>query len=224
MPKILIATLKGEDGAPGDPGPPGPPGPPGDPGAPGLGLHILGAIDAPEDLPGEGEAGQAWLVGTDLWVWAVDEWANVGPFRGPEGPIGPGVPPGGEPGQVIAKAGEPDGDTEWVNPPASTWDELGGKPAAIAAGATAAAARAAIGAGTSNVVVGTGAGQAKPGNWTPALADLPPGSIFQIMVAGPDTPRGTARTDIHAWWIGGPDTRPPNSLPNDLHYPDMEGA
>ena len=141
--------------------------------------------------------------------------------------------------------------------PAPTWDGLGGKPASIAAGASPAQARSAIGLGSAATqsvgafassvqgekadsavqpaalaavagtipALGTGASQAKPGDWTPGLADLPPGSVFQILWDGaPSTPRGTARTDIHAWWIGGPDTRPTNALPNDLQFPDLVTA
>ena len=44
------------------------------------------------------------------------------------------------------------------------WNSLPGKPAVVAAGATQAAARAAIGAGTSNLALGSGAGDAMPGN------------------------------------------------------------
>lgn len=44
------------------------------------------------------------------------------------------------------------------------WDNITGKPAVIAAGANAAAARAAIGAGTSSLVIGTTASTAMAGN------------------------------------------------------------
>lgn len=53
-----------------------------------------------------------------------------------------------------------------------TWETLPGKPAVIAAGADQATARAAIGAGTSSLVVGTSASQAKAGNYTPAWGDV----------------------------------------------------
>ncbi|AVJ48612.1 hypothetical protein SEA_PIER_107 [Mycobacterium phage Pier] len=45
-----------------------------------------------------------------------------------------------------------------------TWDTLSGKPAVIAAGATQAAARSAIGAGTSSLALGTTASTALAGN------------------------------------------------------------
>jgi hypothetical protein len=53
-----------------------------------------------------------------------------------------------------------------------TWSTISGKPAVIAEGATQAAARTAIGAGTSSLVIGTGAGDAKAGNYQPAAANI----------------------------------------------------
>ncbi|WP_266032601.1 hypothetical protein [Brucella intermedia] len=47
----------------------------------------------------------------------------------------------------------------------ATWDTLEGKPTVIAAGADQAAARQAIGAGTSNLAIGTTAETAKAGNY-----------------------------------------------------------
>ena len=54
----------------------------------------------------------------------------------------------------------------------ATWDTLEGKPAVIAAGANAAAARQAIGAGTSNLAIGTTASTAKAGNYHPTWAQV----------------------------------------------------
>jgi len=74
----------------------------------------------------------------------------------------------------------------------------------VVTAADAAAARTAIGAGTSSVVVGTGATNAKAGNWTPGLADLPAGSTHAVIWNGTAWPsRPTARTDITVMWIGG---------------------
>ncbi len=53
-----------------------------------------------------------------------------------------------------------------------TWSTISGKPAVVAAGATEADARTAIGAGTSSLVVGTGAGDAKAGNYQPTAANI----------------------------------------------------
>ncbi|MGV1079769.1 MAG: hypothetical protein ACOYD1_07935 [Candidatus Nanopelagicales bacterium] len=58
-----------------------------------------------------------------------------------------------------------------------TWSTLTGKPAVIGAGADAAAARAAIGAGTSSLAIGTTAGTAKAGDYSPDLTPFVPKSI-----------------------------------------------
>ncbi|MBD7990738.1 hypothetical protein H9643_08130 [Ochrobactrum sp. Sa2BUA5] len=52
---------------------------------------------------------------------------------------------------------------------ATAWADITGKPAVIAAGADQAAARTAIGAGTSSVVVGAGATNAAAGNHNHAV-------------------------------------------------------
>ena len=54
----------------------------------------------------------------------------------------------------------------------TSWETIEGKPAVIAAGATPAAARQAIGAGTSNIEIGTAAQQAKPGDYAPKVDDI----------------------------------------------------
>lgn len=54
-------------------------------------------------------------------------------------------------------------------PAAPTWGNISGKPAVVAAGADQAAARQVIGAGTSSVVVGTGAAQAASGTHNHAV-------------------------------------------------------
>jgi len=60
---------------------------------------------------------------------------------------------------------------DWVpGSVASSWSALSGKPAVIAAGATQSAARDSIGAGTSNLALGTTAGTAAAGN-DPRLSD-----------------------------------------------------
>ena len=51
----------------------------------------------------------------------------------------------------------------------TAWADITGKPAVIAAGADQAAARTAIGAGTSSVAVGTGATNAAAGNHNHAV-------------------------------------------------------
>jgi len=55
---------------------------------------------------------------------------------------------------------------------APDWNNITNKPAVIAAGATQAAARDAIGAGTSNLTLGTTSTTAKAGDWQPAVTDI----------------------------------------------------
>lgn len=69
---------------------------------------------------------------------------------------------------------------------------------AVLTAASAAAARTAIGAGTSSLAVGTTAADAKAGNYTPPIADLPAGST--LYTSG--TTRPTARTDIMVIFTG----------------------
>jgi len=52
------------------------------------------------------------------------------------------------------------------------WDDVTDKPAVIAAGADAAAARTAIGAGTSSLALGTTSSTAKAGNYTPTSTEV----------------------------------------------------
>ena len=77
---------------------------------------------------------------------------------------------------------------------AATWDTLEGKPDFIAAGADASAARAAIGAGTSNLAIGTTAMTAKAGNYQPAWGDVT--GKPAVIAAGADA--AAARTVIGA--------------------------
>lgn len=78
------------------------------------------------------------------------------------------------------------------------WSSVTGKPAVIAAGADAAAARSAIGAGTSNLTLGTTAGTALAGNTT-LLPEAPSdgktygrkNAAWAEVAAGDSTPPGT---------------------------------
>lgn len=80
----------------------------------------------------------------------------------------------------------------------TAWTDITGKPAVIAAGATAADARTAIGAGTSNLVIGVGAGNAMAGNTT--IPAAPTWSTIAgkpaVIAAGADA--ATARAAIGA--------------------------
>lgn len=66
----------------------GPPGPPGGQGAPGAGLMILGALASSAELPAIADAGAAYLIAGDLWVFDGMAWANGGPVQGPTGEKG----------------------------------------------------------------------------------------------------------------------------------------
>ena len=59
-----------------------------------------------------------------------------------------------------------------------TWDNIALKPAFIAAGTTAQAARDAIGAGTSNLAIGTGPGDAKAGDYHPSAANITDATVI----------------------------------------------
>lgn len=83
-----------------------------------------------------------------------------------------------------------------------------------------AAARAAIGAGTSSVIVGTGATNAKAGNYTPPVADLPAGTTLTVVNVNGTQARPTSRTDIFVRWVGGT-VQPANGLANDVWEKDV---
>jgi hypothetical protein len=54
----------------------------------GEGLNIIGSLNDPEELPESGNTGDAYLIEGNLWVWASDDWINVGNIQGPQGEIG----------------------------------------------------------------------------------------------------------------------------------------
>lgn len=57
------------------------------------------------DRVAEVSAGDAYLIGSDIWVQSAFGWRNLGPFRGPEGAPGPPGNPGA-PGPMSYLAGE----------------------------------------------------------------------------------------------------------------------
>lgn len=69
--------------------------------------------------------------------------------------------------------------------------------------ADAPTARTALGAGTSNLAVGTTATDAKPGNYTPLIPDLPADDLVRKVQNGDGTwpNRPTARTDVGCLWV-----------------------
>lgn len=78
----------GPQGAKGPAGSQGAKGDKGDKGDTGDGIHLSGAVATVDDLPDTGEPGDAYLIGTDLYVWDGTDWANSGPVKGPKGDEG----------------------------------------------------------------------------------------------------------------------------------------
>lgn len=72
----------------------------GDKGETGAALAIKGTKNSTADLPKTGQAGDAYMIGGDLYVWSDTTWTNVGRVKGeigqtgPQGPIGPRGPQG----------------------------------------------------------------------------------------------------------------------------------
>lgn len=82
---------RGEKGDKGDPGVKG---------ETGAALAIKGTKNSTADLPKTGQAGDAYMIGGDLYVWSDTTWTNVGRVKGevgqtgPQGPAGPRGPQG----------------------------------------------------------------------------------------------------------------------------------
>ena len=53
----------------------------------GAGLVVKGSLDTVGDLPITGDPGDAYFIGSDLYVWnpVAEEWDNVGRVQGPDG-------------------------------------------------------------------------------------------------------------------------------------------
>lgn len=72
----------------------------GEKGETGAALAIKGTKNSTSDLPKTGQAGDAYMIGGDLYVWSDTTWTNVGRVKGeigktgPQGPIGPRGPQG----------------------------------------------------------------------------------------------------------------------------------
>lgn len=72
----------------------------GDKGETGAALAIKGTKNSTTDLPKTGQAGDAYMIGGDLYVWSDTTWTNVGRVKGevgqtgPQGPAGPRGPQG----------------------------------------------------------------------------------------------------------------------------------
>jgi len=80
-------------------------GEPGKKGETGAALAIKGTKNSTSDLPKTGKAGDAYMIGGDLYVWSDTTWANVGRVKGEKGDQGePGVK-GDPPKLTISDAG-----------------------------------------------------------------------------------------------------------------------
>lgn len=85
---LLPSGPKGADGYVGADGAQGPKGDKGDTGS---GLSILGSYALYSDLVAAHPTatdGNAYLVGTDLYIWFASTWNNTGPIQGPRGETG----------------------------------------------------------------------------------------------------------------------------------------
>lgn len=121
---------QGETGPVGPQGPQGPQGetgPQGPRGATGKGLTILGYYPTKEALEAavaSPQIGDAYGIGAkapyDIYIWDGEAWVNNGPIGGSS------LPPGGTPGQVLAKESDADYATEWVDPPATGVQRVNG--------------------------------------------------------------------------------------------------
>lgn len=118
------------------------------------------------------------MSGPQYVIAQIDDNGNVRPV-GPDNPLkiassggGGGVDTvNGQTGDVVLDAADVNALPDTYTPPATTWASIADKPAVIGAGATAAAARTAIGAGTSSLTLA----QSQAGIATkPAIAALDP--------------------------------------------------
>ena len=76
---VWVTSLKGDQGETGVSGADG---------IDGKSITIMGSFARADLLPVSGSAGDGYLVGMDLYVWAGSLWKNVGPVRGPDGQRG----------------------------------------------------------------------------------------------------------------------------------------
>lgn len=55
----------------------------------GAGIEIRGTLESEAELPAKGSPGDAYIIGSDIYVWSNNAWSNAGTFRGPQGDQGP---------------------------------------------------------------------------------------------------------------------------------------
>lgn len=80
-------------------------GEPGVKGETGAALAIKGTKNSTSDLPKAGKAGDAYMIGGDLYVWSDTTWTNVGRVKGEKGDQGVQGEKGDPPKMTISDAG-----------------------------------------------------------------------------------------------------------------------
>ena len=86
-------------------GPEGKRGKKGDRGETGAALNVKGTKNSASELPASGTAGDAYMVGGDLYVWSETTWTNVGRIKGEKGDQGEPGEKGDPPKLTISDAG-----------------------------------------------------------------------------------------------------------------------
>lgn len=101
----------------------------GPPGARGPGLALKGDLADVSELPTDANQNDAYIIGSDIWAWAVFEWLNLGTAGVPGEPGEPGAQ-GIQGIQGIQGAQGLQGIQGDPGEPGSTptWDDLTGKP------------------------------------------------------------------------------------------------
>lgn len=77
----------------------------GEKGETGAALAIKGTKNSTADLPKTGQAGDAYMIGGDLYVWSDTAWTNVGRVKGEKGERGEPGKKGDPPKLTISDAG-----------------------------------------------------------------------------------------------------------------------
>lgn len=77
----------------------------GEKGETGAALAIKGTKNSTSDLPKAGKAGDAYMIGGDLYVWSDTTWTNVGRVKGEKGDPGRKGDKGDPPKMTISDAG-----------------------------------------------------------------------------------------------------------------------
>ena len=77
----------------------------GEQGETGAALAIKGTKNSTSDLPKTGKAGDAYMIGGDLYVWSDTTWTNVGRVKGEKGDPGRKGDKGDPPKMTISDAG-----------------------------------------------------------------------------------------------------------------------